>query len=245
MKKKSETGHVKNVAKFEALISFVSAYGATYNPVNTALQITKLKALLGSARNSLSSVKTTVIAYNNATNDRMNLFKPLKSLGTKLINALDAANADKETVKDARTILRKLQGQRAKQKPVAVVPPGETPAVKTISSSQQSFDQQIESFAKLIELLSSVSNYAPNETDLKVTTLTDTLKSLQTTNTMVINKYTTLSNSRNSRNEILYNPITGLVTIAMGAKKYVKSIYGSTSVQFKQLSTLGFRKLVF
>ena len=83
MKKNSETGHVKNVAKFESLISFVSAYGATYNPANTALQITKLKTLLGSARNSLSSVKTTVIAYNNATNDRMNLFKPLKSLGDR------------------------------------------------------------------------------------------------------------------------------------------------------------------
>lgn len=236
----SETGHAKNVANFEDLISFCTGYGVTYNPSKTALKVVTLNALLTTAQTSLSQVKTTEVAFNNATNSRMNAFKPLKALGTKIINALDATNASTETVKDARTINRKLQGQRATPKPPPAVPPSVPAADKTISVSQQSYDQQIEHFAKLIELLSSDSNYTPNETELKVTTLTTTLAALKAANTAVVNSYTTWSNNRIKRNDTLYNPLTGLVAIALDTKKYVKSIFGATSSQFKQVSGIKF-----
>ena len=35
----SETGHAKNVANFEDLISFVTGYGATYNPTKVPLKL--------------------------------------------------------------------------------------------------------------------------------------------------------------------------------------------------------------
>ena len=40
MASNSETGHAKNVANFEDLISFCNGYGATYNPSKEALTIT-------------------------------------------------------------------------------------------------------------------------------------------------------------------------------------------------------------
>lgn len=217
-----------------------TGYGVTYNPSKAALKVVTLNALLTTAQTSLSQVKTSEVAFNNATNGRMNAFKPLKGLGTKIINALDATNASAETVKDARTINRKLQGQRATPKAMPTEPPSATPADKTISVSQQSYDRQIEHFAKLIELLSSDSNYTPNETELKITTLTTTLAALKTANTAVVNSYTTWSNNRIKRNDTLYNPLTGLVAIALDTKKYVKSIFGATSSQFKQVSGIKF-----
>jgi len=122
----------------------------------------------------------------------MDAFKPLKSLATKIINALDATDASAQTVKDARTINRKIQGQRAT--PKAANPPPteatETAADKTISTSQQSYDQLIEHFAKLVELLTSDGNYKPNEADLTVAACQTKLTALKTVNTQVVNSYT-------------------------------------------------------
>ena len=239
----SETGHAKNVANFEDLISFCNGYGGTYNPSKAAFKIPALQTQFANAQNAINAVKTTQTAFNNATNKRMEAFKPLKSLATKIINALDATDASAQTVKDAKTINRKIQGQRAST-PKTTPPPadGSTPPPdKTISTSQQSYDQLIEHFSKLIELLVSDSNYTPNEADLTVAANQTKLAELKTANTAVVDSYTAWSNSRIERNNILYNPITGLVTTALDVKKYVKSIFGATSPQFKQVSGLEFK----
>ena len=239
----SETGHAKNVANFEDLISFSTGYGATYNPSKEALKVANLNTRLANARTVLNEVKTTQTAFNNATNKRMDAFKPLKSLATKIINALDATDASAETVKDARTINRKIQGQRATPKTVSSPPAAqvEGAADKTISASQQSYDQQIEHFAKLVELLSSDSNYKPNEADLTVAANQTKLAALKAANTDVVKTYTNWSNSRSARTNTLYNPLTGLVNTALDVKKYIKSIFGALSPQFKQVSKLEFR----
>ena len=44
-----------------------------------------------------------------------------------------------------------------------------------------------------------------------------------------------LSNARISRNDILYKANTGLVDIALDTKTYIKSLYGATSPQYKQV----------
>jgi hypothetical protein len=174
----------------------------------------------------------------------MDAFKTLKSYATKIINALDATDASEQTVKDARTINRKLQGQRATPKATTAQPPaGSEPTTpdKTISSSQQSYDQQIENFDKLIELLASDSNYKPNEKELGLSALQAKLTELKTTNTAVVASYTNWSNSRIARQTTLYNTLTGLVNTALDVKKYVKSVYGATSPQYKQVSKLEFK----
>jgi hypothetical protein len=244
MSSTSETGHAKNVANFEDLISFCNGYGASYNPSKEAFKIANLQTQLTSSQNVLKEVKTAETSFNNATNIRMDLFKPLKSFATKIINALDATDASAETVKDARTINRKLQGQRATPKAPPAQPPvaGETPPPdKTISSSQQSYDQLIEHFDKLIELLASDSNYKPNEKELALPALQAKLTEFKTANTAVVDSYTNWSNSRIARKTALYNLLTGLVNTALDVKKYIKSVYGATSPQYKQVSKLQFK----
>ena len=61
-------------------------------------------------------------------------------------------------------------------------------------------------------------------------------------NTAVINALTPLSNARIARNNLLYNTGTGLVDLAGEVKKYVKSVFGTTSPQYKQVSGLKFTK---
>ena len=44
MSSTSETGHAKNIANFQDLISFCQGYGATYNPTKESLKIPQLQA---------------------------------------------------------------------------------------------------------------------------------------------------------------------------------------------------------
>jgi len=240
----SETGHAKNVANFEDLISFCNGYGGSYNPSKDALTIAKLKDLQTQSKDSLQQAKTTKTSFDNATNARQLAFKDLKPLATKIVNALSVSGATDLAIADARTINRKIQGAKAnggtKTPAIPADPNAPTPTDKTISTSQQSYDSLIDHFTKLIEAVSQDGNYKPNETDLKTASLQTKLDSLKTSNTDLINGFTNWSNARINRNTVLYNPLTGLVQTALEVKKYVKSVFGASSPQFKQVSGLEF-----
>lgn len=57
----SEIGHAKNVANFQDLIEFVTAYGATYNPSKNSLKLPQLIALKASADATLADVITKTL----------------------------------------------------------------------------------------------------------------------------------------------------------------------------------------
>ena len=239
MKSHSEVGHAKNVANFADLIAYCTAYGTTYNPSKTALQLPSLNTLYTSAQTELTNVTTAKNTFDTVTGDRQLAFEPLKSLATKVFNYLSVTDATDQTIADAKTINNKLQGRRSGT--VSETPPTEGgTAPNTVSVSRQSYDMLTENFSELIDLISSVPSYTPNETELTTTSLTAYLRELQTANTNVINAEVAYSNARISRNSVLYSENTGLVDIAFDVKKYVKAVFGATSPQYKQISGIKF-----
>mgnify|MGYP001374604408 CR=1 FL=1 len=241
----SETGHAKNVANFEDMISFCTGYGGSYNPSKPTIQLPNLMALHTNAQNAVADVNSANTAFINATNARQIAFNPVKPLATRIVNALDATDASDELVKDAKTLNRKVQGSRKGKgtQPETPPTPPDTPTEdKKISVSQQSYDSIIENLGKLGELVLSEPTYTPNEVDLQAATLQIFHNNLKATNTAVINATTAISNARIARNQILYAPKTGLYDIAQEVKKYVKSVFGATSPQYKQVSKIKFTK---
>jgi hypothetical protein len=243
----SETGHPKNVANFENLVSFCVGFGATYNPSKASLKVPALQTQLASCKANIASVTSTSVAFNNAVNARMMAFDGLKKLSTRLLNALDATNASTQVVKDFKTVNAKIQGSKLTKADSVKSPTPIDPnapivdAPKTISSSQQSYSNLIEHIATIITILSTEPTYLPNETDLKVVTLNTLITNLKNTNTSVINAYTTVSNTRVARDLSLYNTTNGLCATAKDVKMYVKSVYGTTSLQYKQISGIEFK----
>lgn len=236
----SETGHAKNVANFQDIIAFVTGYGAIYNPNKNALKLPQLITLKTASETSLADVITKNTAYNNKVNERVTAFSTLKSLSTRLVNALESTDATAQLIKDAKGFNRKMQGQKATTTSTPTDP--NTPAPNTISTSQQSYDQQIQHLAGLISVLQSEPTYAPNETDLKIVSLIAKQTDLTSKNNAVATAYTNVSNSRIARNTKLYSTDTGLVDIALDVKKYIKSIYGATSPEFAQVKGIEFKK---
>lgn len=236
----SEVGHAKNVANFQDLIAFCVGYGTAYNPSKDSLKIPQLNTLFTTAQGNLANVTTKNTEYSNAVNQRIEAFQDLRPLSTRLVNALEATNATKEKIDDAKGFNRKIQGQRASKKEEPVDP--NEPAPKTISSSQQSYDQLIQHFDGLISVLESESSYTPNETYLQIVTLKTKSQDLKDNNEAVATAYTNISNARIERNKTLYNDDIGLVDTASEVKKYVKSVFGATSPEFGQIKGIKFKK---
>lgn len=249
----SATGHAKNVANLEDLIAFCTNYGALYNPVKDSMKVAELNSLWVSANSSLQAVRAAKSAYANATNVREVAFKPLKKLATKIVNAMAVSHAIKQNVDDVKSINSRIQGKRANaikkttaaNKTVAAEE-GATETieiVKTSSVSQQSFNNMIDHFEQLVHTLSIESNYAPNEDELKISSLNTLLAELRSKNSDVINASTNLSNARIARDKVLYGEGTGLCDLAQDVKNYIKSVFGATSPQYKQVSGLSFKKV--
>ena len=239
----TETGHAKNVANFDDLISFATGYGTAFNPSKPSIKLTALQTLATSAKSAINAVNAALPAYSNAVAARESAFEPLSKLITRVNNALKATDTTEQVDESAKTLVRKIQGTRATAKKTDEEKVAEKAAgkeTKEISSSQMSYDSRLDNFDKLIKLLTSVTLYAPNEADLKVTALTTLYTDLKTKNTAVVTATIPLSNARISRNDILYKTNVGLVDIASDVKVYVKSVYGASSPQYKQISKLKF-----
>ena len=239
----SETGHAKNVANFDELISFVTGYRESYNPSKATIKLDALKALSDHAKHSINAVSSMEPAYKSAVAAREVVFIPLSKLTTRIMNSIKATDTTVQVDENARTLVRKIQGVRATAKKTedekkALAEKGKE--VVEISTSQMSYDNRLDNFFKLIQLLSSVPEYSPNEKELKIEHLNTILDDLKAKNAAVVESYIPLSNARISRNNLLYKENTGLYDVALDVKNYIKSVFGATSPQYKQVSKIKF-----
>ncbi len=240
----SETGHAINVANFEDLESFCIGYGPKYNPSNPAIKLPAIATLKTAAVNILISYDELYPLLIRAVDDREIAFAPLNSIVRRLNNGVASSDVTTQFIKDVRSITRKLLGEKVTKKhPTLEDNPNipESELIKNHSASQLSMDNRVENLFKLIQLLKSEPKYNPNEDDLKVAGLTTLYDAMKATNTAVISANTPVSNLRIERDEILYHPKTGLVNTASKIKKYIKSAFGVSSQQYKQVSKLKFK----
>ena len=76
--------------------------------------------------------------------------------------------------------------------------------------------------------------------DNDVSALDKKLCELQTVSAELMSAFHALKHAHNSRNEILYNKQTGLITRANRVKEYVKTVLGNESFLFNEISKLPF-----
>ncbi|MFA6278176.1 MAG: hypothetical protein WC622_15610 [Pedobacter sp.] len=246
MSKIYETGHAKNLANFEALIAYVIGYGAIYKPSKVSINVGNMQGQLIKAKDAINELHVLSASWSNAVAAREIAFEPLKKLCTRLLNALKATDTPIQVIGNVETLNRKMQGKRATPKLTEeekIVLAGEGKVVNQISVSQLSYDSLLDHFDKLIKLLASIPQYKPNETELKVVTLTALYNTFKQLNVAVMFNEIALNNVRMLRSEVMYNFETGVVATAMAVKTYVKSVFGASSVQYKQISGLRFRTL--
>jgi hypothetical protein len=235
-----DTGHVKQVAAFEKLISFCNAHGAMYNPSKASQKVAALNTLLTSAQQSLEAVKTARTAHDNAVNIRAQAFADLPKFMTRIVNILASSDASGKTVEEAYFFARKFRPASRMRKPMASGEAGAgTEPPLTRSTSQLDFDAKVDNFVSFVKVVSAEPTYKPNELELQVTALNTLAASLRDKNKAVINTLVALSNARAVRNRALYQA-NGIHTVATGVKKYMKGLFGYQSVGYRQISGIKF-----
>ena len=167
-----ETGHAKNVANLLKLNQLIATFGTTYNPSNNAIKTTGLASLYTNANAKLAAVNSSFTSWKNATNSRELAFDPLAKLSTQILGALQSLGLPQQTIDDFESQVKKFRSSGSKltkaDAGIVVTPPAEkvaapetTDEATTISTSQRSFDNQLQHFQKIILILQSVSTYNP------------------------------------------------------------------------------------
>lgn len=233
----SETGHAKNIANLTALNSFNAGLGANYQPSNPLLVLATMQTQYTNCNTLQAAVNTQNGIFKPVVNARIIEFKDVKPLARKMRSATKSCGASIEFVADVNTLVTKIIGERAeKAKPTETDPAG-------TSASQQSYDNITNNFQALVALLTAEPLYAPNEVPLKVATLTAKQAAMHAANNAVKAGVVSYNNAIIARNKALYATKTGLVDVGQNSKEYIRSTFGFSSPEFKQVVRFKFRKL--
>lgn len=234
----SETGIAKNLANFSRIISAVTAHGAVYAPSYAKIKLAALNALYANAQLAVDNATAAKLANDHAITTRTLAFKNLNPMATKAFNMLAASGVPAQTLTQARTLVRKLSGQRADNTAPVTLPDGTT--AKRNSVSQMSFDNRVENFSKFVDFLAGVPQYAPAEANLSVIGLRALHDAAEAANNAVLQTTLQGTTARGIRDTIMHQDVDGLTSVALDVKKYVKAVFGTSSTEFKQVSGLRF-----
>lgn len=241
-----ETGHAKVMANFDQLVTSVKGIGTDYNPSNPTLTIESLQKTSSGCKEAMNAVGNALLTFRTTIKARESAFAQLSQLSTRILNSLKASDTSGKSDEIAKSYVRKIHGRRAKAKRTEDEKKADAEAgiqYKEISASQMSFDMRLENFRMIVELISVIPAYQPNEKDLKTETLKLLAEELSSKNESVRSASANLFKARALRNEIMYKEATGLVDIALDAKTYLKAAFGSSSYQYKEVAGLLFKRL--
>lgn len=245
-KQVNETGHTINVANYKSQIAFNAGYGSKYAPTNDLIKLTNMQAHCKLCDDATVEASKQEGIFGELVKQRKIIFKPLDTLSTQVVNAFASLDLDNAIIEGAREYNRKIQGTRAtplkskKAKTTETTSNAEEP--KTISASQQSYDNLVQHFEDLSNWVAAQSLYKPNEAELKVTALQTYLAKLKKANKDVTDAEPTYKNALQARDVLLYAEKTGLVDVALKSKKYVLSVFKANSAEYKQVSSIKYTR---
>lgn len=244
MAKSNETGHVKNVANFKTLVNYIESLGATYQPTKVTEQLPALKQLLAEAEANSTELTAIKPVYSKAVDDQITAFAPISKLSTRIGNAYAYVAESEEHTQTVKSLLSAIRGGGGKtatgEKAADAVADGAEP--ETRSTSQLSYDNRQQNFEELVQTIIANTNYNPAEEELKTAYLKTVSADLKSKTEAVDKAYTPILKARSKRDKTLYNKPNNLYDTVEAIKKYLKSVYGTSSAELKFVNGLTFRK---
>lgn len=239
MASSNETGHAKNVANLQTLVTYLESLDGKYNPTKASLKLDALKTLYTSASKSMDDYSNAKPAYSAAVDAQEAAFKPLDKLLTRVVKAYKAGVDDPASAETIVGIKKKMTGAGSR-KEAGTENDAATDAPKERSTSQRSYDNRLAHFADIIKVLEATPDYQPAEDELKVSTLKSLYADLLKKTQAVDAAEAPVINARIRRNKSLYDSKTGLFDVVAGVKDYVASVYGAGSPEVKYINQLKF-----
>jgi hypothetical protein len=228
MKSTSETGHLKNIENFSKLLMYCEEIEDGYFPESELLQISELRSVLENAYVTMENVVERKKKYDVFASTRLTIFKPLRSICTRVLQELSGSEVKRSVFVTARSLNARIQGRRLRTTREKSFQRDEVKLIlpRSLAASQYNYLKSTQNFERLIELLKKEKEYKPVDRDLKIESLTKLLKIVNMTNEEMTRKSEPLSRARIERDFVLYAEEKGMLARAMEVKKYLKSRYG-------------------
>jgi hypothetical protein len=235
----SETGQINTLENFATLISICSGYGLRFQPTNDLIKIPALQNVQTLAKQSIQTITAKFNIRKNTNDARKILFAQLPKLASKIVSSLEAsANVSETDVETAMSHIRLIRGYR-KGKKILNPTPGRP---KQISVSHRSYNQLAFHYSNLISFVLLLPAYHPSEPELQEPALHNFETQLNQANQACIEVNAPWKDSLIDRDKIFYEPVTGLVDLALTTKKYVRSVNAITLAEYKLISKLRFTR---
>lgn len=216
-----ETGDHKNVANLESFIATIETLGNQYNPTKDLLKLPNLANIRTESNEILTQLYSLQNVWTTRVTERAEVLERLDKYSTRLSGAFKLHEDNPEILKDFLALVRKLKGKRVKAIDKEAVKSGE----KVIRSvSQYSIDSRIANFTKVLDMLTSNTNYNPNEDDLKVAAVQQFIDDLKIKNSKFIQIDIEIGQARIERDRVLYSTQNSLVPVTRQVKLYLDTI---------------------
>lgn len=243
--KQYETGNAKILESLTRLIAFDETLDQVKLNPPPDLTLTELNALQTNAVTAQRDVGNARADWRTIALDRALGIEKFAPLASQVVGQLDGRGAGIETIKDAMFYVRKLQGRRAKPKPPIDpnAPPTLDESEKGISASQQSAAAQLSIMFEFIDFIEAQTVSAGiKSAGLAAADLRAFAESVQAKHNASITAVADLTNKRGIRNELFYTHENNICDIAKRFKSLVRGEYGATSVEFKTVNAISFKK---
>ncbi len=232
----SETGHAKNIANLNEL-NQINAGLTDYAPTNPLI----MKPAMVLQHTNCSTLQGIVNTQNGIflpiRSARIAEFKPLKPLARRIRSFAKSCGGAPGFYTNVNTVIKKILGDRVSNPVSTPDDPAGT------SASQQSYDNMVDHWDEMVEILKNEPAYTPNKVDLQIVSLEAKQVAITAKNNAVKAGVMPYNTAIINRNKALYTTKTGLVDVGQDSKDYVRSTYGFSSPEFKLVTKIKFRKL--
>lgn len=238
MSSRRERINAQNIAGFRLIIDFILALGTEYQPSDKAISIISLES-------DLQTVITTEDEFNKlqatlckALYEQRVVFDQVAKLMEQVEPAsVNLRYADKAS-EALKMLIKKVKGGREIK--MVLVKDGQSVSNYRLSVSQFHYDNRIASLDLVIQTLKTEEGYSPAETNISITGLESKLQDVKASCKGVATLMTSVEEMRLLRNNILYHPETGLISIVRLIKAYIRNLYGQQSEQYQKLLSIPF-----
>jgi hypothetical protein len=246
MAKQYESGHPKLLESMGKLIAIDETLDQTRLNPPDGLKLSELKTKRDTATVLQTGIGNSRADWRTVALDRAVDIEKFDSIAAEAVSLFEGRGASKESVGDARSYVRKLQGRRLSAAKPALDANGnpvfdESP--KGISAAQTSAAAKISTMYELIDFLEAQPKYAEvNKSGFTAAELRAFVDTTQAKHDASLASVAKLSNDRRERNKFFYLNDDCICELARQFKALVGGEYGFKSPEYKAVNAIPFRK---
>ncbi|HYG03302.1 MAG TPA: hypothetical protein VD927_12710 [Chryseosolibacter sp.] len=221
----------KTVGSFDKVLATCKQIGAQYQPNVASLSPAALSKLHDRAQQLVRVASQAQTDHSLAVQERQKAFADVTKLSVRIVRILSTSTQESAHLEAAKLIRNRFYSPRKKN-----VEEDNSVANNTRASGRMSYDQQLDTFTKLVDLIATTPAYSPVEPELAATTLRKKVISLRAHCQNLAEKHAIWKLACLERDQVVFGK-NGIVMRARAVRDYIKGAFGSFSQQAAQISS--------